>query len=124
MQNYRSLKYLTKADIHKIIDLAELANNSRAINRSKASQVSDQKATREESDLLNELKAMPFDEQVELCALMLLGRSVIEEDSEPAEFGDFIEEAERVGKAGIVFYLFEKPLADYLRESLAKMFPQ
>ena len=123
MQNYSSLKYLTKADIQKIIDLAEIALNSRATIKSNKPQVSDIKATSEELKLLNELKAMSFKTQRELCALMLLGRAEKEKGSEPADLKDFMQEAERVEKTGIVHYLFEKPLADYLREGLLKTFP-
>lgn len=81
------------------------------------------RATLEELDLLNKLKGMTFQKRVEVCALMLLGRSTKEEDTEPVSFKDLIEEAERVGKEGIVHYLFEKPLDDYLRDGLLKTFP-
>jgi hypothetical protein len=121
MVKFSDFKHITKADIHHIIDLAKKAKNSREISTGNKSNLSNKRATSEEQVLLDALKGMTSQKQIELCAFMLLGRTAKEEDNEPVFYKDIIDEAERVGKIGIVDYLFEKPLDDYLEEGLKKV---
>jgi hypothetical protein len=120
------MKYLQESTVHEVIRLADAAMASRSGEKEiDLSELSTEEFARrlamtgEERELHNYLKRLPDDQMAELMALMWLGRAAGGERRR--DYSELVKHAS-TNLDHAASYLAEKaPLADYLRDGLAKL---
>jgi len=98
------MKTLTRSKVHEVITLADMA-------KADSTRASDARLERF-------IKAMPKEEQIELLALMWMGRDDAVDD--PISYEEHVEYARRDGDENAAGYISEKVLmlGEYLRHGL------